>query len=45
MSGAGLARRGVGAVHGHRTLEADLGVGGVSRRSGCALRRRTSWDR
>ena len=28
MSGAGLARRGVGAVHGHRTLEADLGVGG-----------------
>ena len=28
MSGAGLARRGDGAVHGHRTLEADLGVGG-----------------
>ena len=28
MSGAGLARRGIGAVHGHRTLEADLGVGG-----------------
>ena len=28
MSGVGLARRGVGAVHGHRTLEADLGVGG-----------------